>query len=146
MEQHTYPFLTFKDAHGNNIRPPSTYLPVRISNPETGLSIVTYALVDTGADNCVIPESIAVSLGHNFNGHGVQSDSTQGVSGTTPVFMHTFDIDILTADRTKTFFSVSNVLIACVSQDIPVLLGVADCLNRFKLTVDYSAATTMLQY
>ena len=60
--------------------------------------------------------------------------------------MHTFDMEILTADRMNTFFSLSNILVACVAQDIPVLLGVADCLKRFKLTVDYPVATTMLQY
>ena len=146
MAQHTYPFVTFTDAQGNVIRAPSSYLPVRISNPDTGLSTVTYALVDTGADNCVFTKSLAVSLGHNFDGDGVKSENTQGVSGSTPVFLRTFDMDILTADRMKTFFSITNVLVACVAQEIPVLLGVADCLKRFTLTVDYPATTTMLEY
>ena len=146
MIQHTYPFVIFKDDQGNVIRGPASYLPVRITNPETGLSVVNYALVDTGADNCVIPKSIAVALGHNFDGQGVRSANTQGVSGSTPVYMHTFHLELLTADRTKVFFSVSNVLISCVTPEIPVLLGVVDCLKWFKLTVDYPASTTMLQY
>jgi len=146
MAQHTYPFVTFKDDQGNVIRGPASYLPARITNPETGLSVVNYALVDTGADNCVIPKSIAVALGHNFDGQDVRSAKTQGVSGSTPVYMHTFDLELLTADRAKVFFSVSNVLISCVAPEIPVLLGVADCLKRFTLTVNYPAGTTMLQY
>ena len=32
-EEHTYPFVTFVDENGNIVRPPSTYLPVRITNP-----------------------------------------------------------------------------------------------------------------
>jgi hypothetical protein len=94
----TYPFVAFSDEAGNVVRPPSTYLPVRVSNPHSGLSVVVYALVDTGADQCAFPESLAVDLGHDFQGKDVASETTVGVSGTTNVYLHTFDIAILTPD------------------------------------------------
>ena len=146
MPQHTYPFVAFTDPKGNVVRHPSTYLPVRITNPHSGLSSVTYALVDTGADTCVFPEALAVSLGHNFTGEGVKTQKTQGVSGATSVFMHTFDLDILTTDRSKVFAAFPNLLIACVPQEIPALLGVADCLGHFVLGVDYPRTEITLSY
>jgi hypothetical protein len=137
MTKRTYPFVSFTDANGTIVKAPSTYLPIRVANPHSGLSAVVYALIDTGADNCVFPKSLAVSLGHNFEGAGVQSQSTMGVSGSTDVFLHTFDLAILTPDRSAVFVSFEQILISCVPTEIPVLLGVADCLNRFSLTVDY---------
>ncbi|MDP6438851.1 MAG: hypothetical protein QGH74_04370, partial [Candidatus Brocadiia bacterium] len=98
MPECTYPFVSFSDQAGSIVRPPSTYLPVRISNPHSGLSAVVYALVDTGADHCAFPESLAVDLGHNFQGDNVMSETTVGVSGATDVYLHTFDISILTPD------------------------------------------------
>lgn len=137
MAKQTYPFVTFKDAQGKQVNPPATYLPVRISNPHSGMSTVAYALIDTGADNCVFPRSLAVVLGHDFDGKHVLSKSTMGVSGKTEVFLHTFDIEILTPDRSSVFASFKKVLVACVLTDIPLLLGVADCLSHFVLTIDY---------
>ncbi len=142
----TYPFVTFKDETGNIVRPPSTYLPIRITNPHAGKSTIIYALIDTGADQCTFPESLAVELGHNFRANGVKSESTIGVSGSTDVFMHTFDVDILTPDRSKIFASFENILVSCVSTEIPALLGVDDCLNHFTLTIDYPNMNIILKY
>ena len=137
MPRCTYPFVAFSDEGGQIVRRPSTYLPVRVSNPHSGQSLVVYALIDTGADQCAFPKSLAVELAHNFDGEGVRSESTVGVSGTTSVFLHTFDIDILTPDRQRIFASFHNLLISCVETEIPLLLGVADCLDRFVLTINY---------
>jgi len=145
-KKHTYPFVTFVDEAGNNVRPPSTYLPLRVTNPHSGRSAMVYALIDTGADQCAFPESLAVALGHDFHGEGVHSEHTIGVSGTTDVFLHTFDIEILTADRSAVFASFKDVLVSCVPTDIPALLGVADCLAQFVLTIDYPAMEIVLKY
>ncbi|MDP7022699.1 MAG: hypothetical protein QGH42_00415 [Kiritimatiellia bacterium] len=110
---------------------------MRISNPHSGLSAVVYALVDTGADHCAFPESLAVDLGHNFQGDNVMSETTVGVSGATDVYLHTFDISILTPDLSDVFASFENMLISCVPTEIPALLGVANCLDHFVLTIDY---------
>jgi len=133
----TYPFVTFADESGNVVRPASPYLPVRVSNPHSGVSAVVYALIDTGADQCAFPESLAVELGHDFQGEGVATEITVGVSGSTDVFLHTFDIDILMPDRKTTFVSMQNMIISCVPVEIPPLLGVAGCLDHFVLTIDY---------
>ncbi len=140
-----YPFVTFVDSDGVPLRPPSTYLPVQITNPHSGLSAIVYALVDTGADQCTFPEALAVDLGRDFRADGVQSESTLGVSGATEVFIHTFDLAILSPDRRDVFASFESVSIACVPTDIPPLLGVADCLNAFVLTIDYPGMEMVLQ-
>lgn len=128
------------------VRPPSTYLPARISNPHSDLSVVVYALVDTGADHCAFPESLAVDLGHNFQGDEVMSETTVGVSGTTSVYLHTFKIDILSPDLSEVFVSFQDMLISCVPTEIPALLGVANCLDRFVLTIDYPKMETTLAF
>jgi hypothetical protein len=132
-----YPFVSFADEDGEVLRSASTYLPVRVTNPHSGSTVVVYALVDTGADECAFPESLAVELGHNFQGEEVITETTVGVSGTTSVFMHTFDIDILTPDRNGVFASFPGLLISCVATEIPALLGVSGCLEQFVLTIDY---------
>lgn len=146
MPECIYPFVSFADEFGNTVRPPSTYLPVRITNPHSERSVVVYALIDTGADQCAFPESLAVELGHDFQGEGVESESTVGVSGATSVFLYTFDIDILTPDRKGVFASFHNMLISCVPTEIPSLLGVANCLNHFVLTINYPEMSVALSY
>ena len=143
--KYKYPFVSFVDEGGNAVRPPSTYLPVRITNPHASLSAVVYALIDTGADQCAFPESLAVELGHDFRGDGVLAESTLGVSGDTQVFMHTFDVAILVPDRSAVFASFQNILVSCVPTEIPALLGVNDCLNQFVLTIDYPAMEVTLK-
>jgi hypothetical protein len=146
MAKSTYPFVSFADEFGATVRPPSTYIPVRIANPHSEKSIIVYALIDTGADQCAFPESLAIELGHDFQGDGVLSESTMGVSGATNVFLHTFDIDILTPDLKDTFASLPNMLISCVPTEIPPLLGVADCLEHFVLTIDYPQTEITLSH
>jgi len=92
MAAYTYPFVAMRSKSGVILRPPSAYLPVRITNPHTGDFLRTYALVDTGADACAFPSTLAQELSHNFRGPGVQASSTLGVSGMTDVYEHTFDI------------------------------------------------------
>jgi len=56
-----FPFLCL--APDNRPRP---WLPVKITNPHTGLSMATYGLIDTGADECTMPAYIAAQLGHDL--------------------------------------------------------------------------------
>ena len=62
------------------------------------------------------------------------------------MFLHTFDIDILTPDRKDVFASFPGLLISCVATEIPALLGVGGCLERFVLTIDYPEMATTLAY
>lgn len=137
MNRQVYPFA---DIHGTGARPGphnATYLPIRISNPASGLGLVTLALIDTGADTCTFPASLARLLGHNYDAPEVQRGDVSGVSGNTQFRKHTFVMDILDATMTRTVHRFPARLLSCVDSDIPPLIGVLDCLADFRLTVDY---------
>jgi predicted aspartyl protease len=50
-------------AYDAIFEPPAPVLPLHVTNPRSRLSVLVTALVDTGADATVIPESIAEDLG-----------------------------------------------------------------------------------
>ncbi len=56
-----FPFL--RVTEDNYLRP---WLPIRIINPHNGLSVDTFGLIDTGADECSVPVFIAEELGHDL--------------------------------------------------------------------------------
>jgi hypothetical protein len=57
-----YPFK--KLTPDDPLRP---ILPIRITNPDTGLSVRSWGLIDTGADDCAFPARLATILGHNLS-------------------------------------------------------------------------------
>jgi hypothetical protein len=65
---------------------------VRIQNPDTGKSLYTIGLIDTGADECCLPAAFAGLLGHNFTSGTAKMVNT-GNGGTT-AYGHTCTIDI----------------------------------------------------
>ena len=137
MLSHGYPFVQSVDEHGKVLRPPAPYLQVRITNPHSGKSISTFALIDTGADACVFPASLAEALDHSVQGVGVHCEEVSGVSGCANVYKHTFNMEILAPDRQGVVQVFTGVLVDCIDQQIPPLLGVLNCLCHFKITVDY---------
>lgn len=63
------------------------WLPVSIINPDTGKSIHTYGLVDTGADECSIPAAFANELGHELRkGKPRDVDTAGGKQGNLIAF------------------------------------------------------------
>ena len=54
-----YPFL----GAGGIFRP---FLPIQIVNPHTGKAYKTFGLIDTGADECAVPASVARIVGHDL--------------------------------------------------------------------------------
>ena len=82
MPFHRYPFVRFEYADGEVDRKGQTYLPVRITNPATGESLVTWGLLDTGADACLFPAELASELGHDLRGEGVKASVTSGIEQT----------------------------------------------------------------
>jgi predicted aspartyl protease len=68
------------------------YLPIKVINPHTGLSLKTYGLVDTGADGLALPARIAQVLGHNFQ-NGTPVISSTG-NGNCLGFAHTTKVEI----------------------------------------------------
>ncbi len=144
MLSHSYPFVQSVDEHGAVIRPPAPYLPVRITNPHSGKSISTLALIDTGADACVFPAPLAEALDHSLQGSGVHSEEVSGVSGCANVYKHTFNMELLAPDLKGVVQVFTSVLVDCIDQQIPPLLGVLNCLCHFKITVDYLNQTTTI--
>ena len=45
---------------------PRPWLPVTVINPHTNKKIRVLGLIDTGADECALPASYAIILGHNL--------------------------------------------------------------------------------
>lgn len=123
MPIRNYPFSVIRP--GDIGRP---YLPVTIVNPDTGMEMKVYALIDTGADECAFPASFAPILGHNLLA-GQQKRISTG-NGITIAYSHTVRVIIEE-------FSTQDVLVDFMPNlNIP-LLGVRSFLSNFILTVDY---------
>ena len=146
MRRLTYPFVAFRDEDGALLTPPGSFLPVRLKNPSSGHELVTYALIDSGADECAFPEVIAATLGHKMKGPSVQIETTLGVSGPGKVFKHTFDVEILHPTSRVVVKSFQRLLVACVTAQIPPLLGIKGCLEHFCVTLDYPRKQTRLSW
>jgi len=112
-------------GHDSLARP---YLKVRYINPRASMNTLAWALIDTGADNCVLPASYAEILGHNLEAG--EKTIIGGVSGENVAYKHTMKIEI-------PGFSTEEVLILFVEGLPQPLLGVKNFLSHFKLTVDF---------
>jgi len=107
---------------------PKPRLPIKITNPHTGKTLLTYGLIDTGADECAIPAEYAVILGHDLH-RGIKKNIITG-AGETEAYGHTMDIE-------TSGILIKNVVIDFMEGLPTVLLGVRSFLSRFILTVDY---------
>ncbi len=124
-----------------------TDLPIRILNPGNGISQDAWALLDTGADTCVIPRNISDAVGHDFDGHGVKSEITSGVSGETSTYKHTFILQLYDDSCEDIVWSSGEMLVDCVDTDgLPPLIGVRNFLKDFKVTIDYPKKTITLSW
>jgi len=126
----------FTSISSEIIRP---LVPVKIVNPFTKQEIRTTALIDTGADNCVFPEFIALNTGHILKATDVQTNVTQGVGkNMVHVWKHTFDIHLLDPKSNETIWKSKSILIDCLDHnEAPVLLGSSNFLCNFKITLNY---------
>jgi predicted aspartyl protease len=114
---------------GNDLLKP--YLNVSYINPHTGKSLKTAALIDTGADHCILPAGFAAILGHNFAmGHPTQVNGVSGQSNT--LYQHTMKIKIDGHD-----FITDDVLIAFGQNLHTPIIGVRTFLSNFVLTINY---------
>jgi Retroviral aspartyl protease. len=103
-------------------------LPVIISNPTTCQELRTFALIDTGADDCAFPASYALLTGHNLLA-GNQKEIGTG-NGKTNAYAHTVSLEI-------NGYKIDNILIDFMPNLHIGLLGVQNFLKRFILTIDY---------
>ncbi len=120
-----HPFII---THPGDISRP--YLPITIINPENQNELNVYALIDTGADECALPASFALPLGHNLQAGTPKKISTG--NGITIAYSHTVCLKVFD-------FKVDNVLIDFMPNLYVPLLGVMNFLNRFTLKIDYPA-------
>ena len=114
---------------------PSPMLPLRITNPHTGKSLLAWGLVDTGASQFAIPATMAPILGHNLELGQTLPISTG--NGTAAAYLHTTQIDILSLDGSTKVFSISSIPVSFMPNLVPVLIGVGNFLELFRLTIDY---------
>jgi len=115
---------------------PRPWLPVTIINPENNKRIKILGLIDTGADECALPSSYAVIIGHNLEKGLVKKINTG--NGITIAYPHTVKIEI------KNFMTQSILIDFMPNLNIP-LLGVKSFLINFVLTVDYINKSVILK-
>lgn len=118
-----YPFIVTRS--GDIARP---YLPITVINPENQKEINVYALIDSGADECALPASFTLPLGHDLQ-TGPQKRISTG-NGITIAYSHTVCIKVFD-------FSTENVIIDFMPNLHIPLLGVKSFLNNFTLKIDY---------
>jgi len=126
----SYPFSAV--IPGQMARP---MLPIEIHNPHTGLSTRTWALIDTGADDCAMPAQYAAILGHDLLKGAVKKIGTG--NGETNAYAHTTKIDIFGAGNGAPLYTITDTPIDFMPNLGVVLLGVRNFMSRFVLTVDY---------
>ena len=148
MPKYSYPLVKyiFPDGTSDDFAF-HTLVPVKITNPTTGESVRITGIVDTGADSCLFPADVAEITGHNLQGDGVRSNVNVGIEQTSvPVYKHTFILELLSPDYTETVWSSGEIEVDCSESNPPVLLGAADFLKYFKLTVDYADERLSLEW
>ncbi len=118
---------------------PRPMLPVCIVNPHTGKGFRTWALVDTGADECALPAMYAQTLGHTLDAGSTKQISTG--NGETVAYAHTTRVDIYALDGGgnvgQCVYSIPDTPIDFMPNLHCVLLGVRNFLANFKLCIDY---------
>ena len=111
------------------------YLSINIINPDTGKSFMYFGLVDTGADDCLIPADFAPALGHDYDKGAIRHGMSAG--GPTIDRFHKTIIEILDHSG-KLLYTIKETQIG-FSDTLKgvVLLGVMGFLENFKLNIDY---------
>ena len=104
------------------------YLGVTYTNPHSGKHVNLKALIDTGADMCLLPSDFAEILGHDLTA-GYEMD-IGGIDGNSKAYKHTVIIQI-------PGFSTDEVLVCFKDNLHQPILGVQTFLRHFVLTIDY---------
>lgn len=119
---------------------PRPMLPIRIINPETGLAVPAWGLIDTGADDCAIPAKYASLLGHNLQAGRERRVGTG--NGITTAYAHKTNIEILKIEGDTVLENVVVENVTATPIDYmpnldTILLGVDKFLSRFVLEINY---------
>jgi len=123
------------------------YIPIVITNPATNLSIVVFAMIDTGADTSVFPENIITPIGCKVTAG--RPNATVGIEGTRiNTWYHPLVIHLVSPkDRKKIVKSLPECEVQCTDKNhAPPLLGTINFLSHFNLSVLYKLKITRLSY
>ena len=120
------------------------YLPISIVNPHTKKHYNTFGLIDTGADICSLPASIAKVL--DINLREVKSEPTVTANGNTDVFPYKCVFEIFHPTHKKLIHKTKETPINFMPNLPLVLLGVDSFLSNFVLTIDYPQKTFSIKY
>ena len=132
-----FPFTDIGDGYA---RP---FLLTRIINPFNGSNLLCFGLVDTGADDCSVPASVAKTLGHNL-----QAGHQRGIgtgNGMATAYAHTVRFEILHPISQAPLYIIPDTPIDFMPNLPIVLLGVQNFLSRFILNIDYPKKTFSIQ-
>jgi predicted aspartyl protease len=123
---------------------------IRVSNVRADVpDILVKAVVDTGADECAFPASIATQLGHKLH-KGVARKTVRTASGETRAFSHTSRVEVLAirADGlpgTRVLYTLPETPIDFIQGCESFLLGARNFLKPFVLTINYPAEVFSIQ-
>ncbi len=123
----------FRDIGGHG--KPRPYLYVNYINPHTGDSLSAWALIDTGADDCVLPAEFAEMLGHDLEAGTLTNIIS--ANGASEAYRHTMKIEIPNQETGDSLFSTQETMITFIPGLKQPLLGTDSFLCHFRLTVDY---------
>ena len=99
-------------------------LQVRLFNGPKQQDVV--CLVDSGADDCLFPASIAESLGIDLKSG--ERKEYSGIAGTVEAYIHVIEIQIQGfEERLKIAAAFTE------SEEVPAILGQAGCFDHFKI-------------
>jgi predicted aspartyl protease len=104
------------------------YLDVRYINPHNNKTHKATALIDTGADSCIVPSYFAEILGHDFDKGELKS--VLGISGKANCYLHTMKIEIHN-------YCTDDIQILFSDEIKEPILGVHTFLNNFCLEIHY---------
>lgn len=118
---------------------------IEIKNPVNQITCKFIALIDTGADCCVFPASMARLLEIDLR-NSSEIGSTLGIENKKQsTYGHRCIVSLLSPqDRRSVLKVMPETLIKFSDKEFPPLLGTRDFLRYFTLTVRYSAQITRL--
>lgn len=141
MNKYVYPFHT-----GDNGKQ-KPKIPIRVINFDTGKSISTTAILDTGADSCTFPSMITINVGHKLDEKSLREKGTTGISGVEiDTYVHPFKIEILDVDRKKVIRTLDIVGNTIKSNSMLPILGTHMFLEKFLIKFDYLNDRIILEW
>lgn len=126
----------------------SPIVPLRISNPHDHYPQYhkTFALIDTGATNSVIPSWLSTQLLHNDDNPNVEKADAYGIGGRVESFIHSFSFEIMDFSNAS-LFKIEDMKCQVMEMEVRfVLLGLTDFIYEYVKTIDIENKQTILSF